>query len=215
MTQAAREYVDQQNRRWRMTVPPEVFISITSPGYAADVMTFSYSDALQTNANVMYNLTPGDMLYHVESGTIFVVNSIGAPSGGFDLVTCTQQNNLQVDASNAYVANLNPIPSLAGETVIIRTGAVIPAILEYATFNTSNGNLASISDGTGTSQMANYYVNGDYFFGLTNPATAYRPWPIAAGSTLSAVSDGTPGTATLSKTGLFAGVFPLFPYEIY
>lgn len=215
MTQAAKRYIDQFHRQWRMTVPPEQAISITSPGYASDVMTFNYSNTLQTRTDVTNNISVGDMLLHLTSGTIFVVTAVGAPSGGFVPVTTQQQNNLQVTGSNVYVANLNPIPTLTGSTMIIKTGAVIPGILEYATFTSGSPNLTNISDGSGTSSMAGDYVNGDYFFGLSIPGTVYRQWPVVPGSTISAIADGTPGTATLSANALVSGVFPLFPYEVY
>lgn len=217
MSPAATEYVDQQHRRWRMTVPPETFIGVPNPSYTGDAMTFLYSNASQTSADVMRNLSAGDILYHIESGTIFIVNSVGAPSGGNVLVTSTQQNNLQVDGSNAYVANLNPIPTLAGEVVVVKTGAVIPVNLHYGTFTAGSPAVTAISDGSGASHMLNNYVNGDMMLGLPNAiaGVAYRPWPIAAGATISGVADGVPGSLTLSKNALASGVFPIFPYELY
>jgi hypothetical protein len=214
MTQAAKRYVDQQHRQWRMTVPPEVTISIT-PGYSNDVMTFSYASGLQTNVNVMYNLTVGDMLYHPPTGTIFVITAIGSVSGGFYPITTQQQNNITVDSSNNFQSQNNTDTTLVGGVIIVKTEAVIPATLEYATFASGSGNLTNISDGTGTSSMAGDYVNGDYFFGVPNPAETYRQWPVTAGSTISAIVDGTPGTATLSANAIVSGRFPLFPYELY
>lgn len=219
MSPAATEYTDQFHRRWRMTVTPEAFIAVTSPLYTNDTMTFLYPNAAQTGTDVMQRITAGDILYHIESGTIFIVNSIGSPSGGNVLVTSTQQNNLQVDGSNVYVANLNPIPGLAGETVIIKTGAVIPKNLHYGTFTSGSTAVASISDGTGTSSMAtpSTYVAGDLLIGLAVSVSAnmpYQQWPIAPGTTISSVTDGTPGSAVLSANAIASGVYPLFPYEL-
>lgn len=218
MTPAALEYVDQQHRQWRMTVPPESFISPSSPLYTNDTMTFLYSNAQQTSADVMRHITAGDILYHIESGTIFIVNSIGAPSGGNVLVTSTQQNNLQVDGTNTYVANLNPIPALTGEVVIVKTGVVIPDNLHYGAFTSGSANVATISDGTGTSTMATpaTYNAGDLLIGLasTIASITYQQWPIAAGTTISSRTDGTPGSMVLSANAIASGTFPIFPYEL-
>lgn len=222
MTQCAKNYTDSFGRRWKMTVTPEFTTGVgafgSGPTYSNDQMSFGWPTANQTATNVMENLAPGDMLYHVNTGTLFVVTAVGAPAGGNYPITTIQQNNLLVNASNVFVANLNPSPSLAaGNIIIIKTGAVIPSVLEYGTFTSGNPNVASISDGSGTSHMASNYVNGDIFFGLPTSISGsmpYRQWPVTPGSVLSAVTDGAPGTLTLSHNALASGVFPLFPYEL-
>ncbi len=230
MTQCGKNYTDTFGRRWRLNVTPEInFLGVgafnSGPTYSNDQMSFGWDDSLQTAANVMENFAVGDMLYHIATKTLFVVTNIGAKVGSTWPITTIQQNNLKVNAAGTFVKNINPDPTLAsGAFVIIKTGAVIPSVLEYGTFTSGSPNVTSISDGSGTSHMANNYVNGDIFFGLPGSLPGTAPyllgsatpgsWPIAPGSTLSAVTDGTPGTLTLSKNALSTGVFPLFPYEL-
>lgn len=222
MTQCAKNYTDTFGRRWKMTVTPESAIGVGSfssgPTYTNDQMAFNWATANQTAANVMINFAIGDMLYHINTRTLFVVTNVTGPSGGNYTITTIQQNNLIVNASNVFVKNINPDPTLAaGNIIIIKTGAIIPSVLEYGTFTSGNPNVASISDGSGTSHMLNNYVNGDFWFGLSTTISGsvpYKQWPVTPGSVLSAVSDGTPGSLTLSKNALASGVFPLFPYEL-
>jgi hypothetical protein len=223
MTQCAKNYNDTFGRRWQMTVTTEVATGVgtfsSGPTYSNDQMSFGWPSANQTSSNVMQNLAVGDILFHVNTGTIFVITVVGALSGGNYPITTVQQNNLQVNSTNVFVANINPDPTLAaGNIIIIKTGAIIPSVLEYATFSSGSPSVTAISDGSGTSHMLNNYANGDYFFGLPTTISStvpYRQWPITPGSVLSAVTDGTPGTLTLSKNALVSGVFPLFPYELY
>lgn len=222
MTQCAKNYTDTFGRRWKMTVTPEFSTGIgnfsSGPTYSNDQVTFGWVTGNQTAANVMINIAIGDMLYHVNTRTLFVVTNVTGPSGGSYTITTIQQNNLIVNASNVFVKNINPDPTLAaGSIVIIKTGAIIPSVLEYGTFTSGNPNVASISDGSGTSHMLNNYANGDFWFGLSTTISGsvpYKQWPVTPGSVLSAVSDGTPGSLTLSKNALASGVFPLFPYEL-
>jgi len=220
MTQGATEYTDQIKRQWKITVPNENtfnFASFTNSGptYANDQMTFGYLQAFQEHADFMYHLAVGDILFVLNTWTIFVVTAVGVLAGGAYPITTIQQNNLQIDGTNAFVKNFNSDTTLAGSIVIIKTGAVIPLTLNYATFSSGSGNLTAVTTGAASS-MANNIVNGDVFFGLSQSVAAgmpYQKWPVASGSIVSAVNDGA-GTVTLSKNALASGTFPLFPYEL-
>lgn len=224
MTQCAKTYVDwRQHRQWRMTILPEVTIIMTdagyvptAPSYVGDVMSFGYAAAFQTHPTPGYRLEAGDMLYVENTGTIFVVTAVGAPNAGIYPVDTQQQNNIKVTyPAGAWESNINPVPTLAGNTVIIKTGIVIPRQLMYATFNAANGNLASVSKGDGVgSDFSTYYAVGDLFMGLTYTATPYQQWPVVPGSRLTNVTNGSPGSGVLGATSLIAGVYPLFPYEL-
>lgn len=220
MTQCAKNYTDTFGRRWRMALPNEVSTNIGSftggaPSYANDVVTFSWPHANQV-AGLMFQFAVGNLLYHVPTATLFLVTAVGSNVGGNHAITTLQLNNIVTDVNNAFLKNINPDPTLAsGNLIIVKTEALIPSVLEYGTFTSGNTGVASISDGSGTSHMASNYVNGDVMFGMTNSATPYRQWPIPMGATLSSVSDGTPGSLSLSANALASGVFPIFPYELY
>lgn len=221
MTQCATKYIDQNKRQWSMTVTPEnTFNStFTSAGFniSNDSLTFGYLQAFQEHADSMYHMAAGDIIFHLASWTIFVITNVGALSGGNYPITAQQQNNLQLNGDNTFKVQLNTNTTLTGNSVLIKTGARIPSTLNYATFTSGSGNLTNISTNGTSSSMANQVINGDSFFGLTQGSinVPYRQWPVAPISTISAVTDGSPGTATLSKNALVSGVFPLFPYELY
>jgi hypothetical protein len=90
---------------------------------------------------------------------------------------------------------------------------VIPSSLNYANFAAGSPNISGVSDGSGTSKFLNNYANGDIYFGLAN-VNSPNPWPIQPGTTMTSFTDGTPGSAVLSKNALVSGTFPLFPYEL-
>ena len=226
MTQCMKRYTDTFGRQWRMSVTKEESMIVASwgsgPTYVNDQMSFTWPQANQESADVMQNLAVGDMLLVLGSMTIFVITAVGVLAAGFYPITTLQQNNLLVDVSNNFVANQNSTITLTGPIIIIKTGVVIPSVLEYGAFTSGSPNVITISDGSGTSHMANNYVNGDLMIGLSTTiagAAPYAPpattvWPIAAGSTLSAVTDGSPGSLILSKNALSTGTFPIFPYEL-
>lgn len=224
MTQFAKAYVDSFGRRWRMTLTPEFTTgpaNLNNIQYTNDQMTFGWATANQTSANPMQVISPGMLIFHTATLTLFVVTVVGTVSGGFFPITTIQQNNLVVDATNTFVKNLNTNPSLTGGSIIfIQTAAVIPSTLNYGTFTSGSPNVTAITDGSATSHMLSpaNYANGDICYGLPTTISGtvpYRQWPIAPGSTLGTIVDGTPGTLVLSKNALASGVFPIFPYEIY
>lgn len=219
MTQCANRYTDTFGRKWRMTIPPEFPTSVgvfsSGPSYSNDQMSFSWPHANQV-ATFLEQLVVGNLLYHTATKTIFLITVVAGNVGGNHAVTTQQMNNLLIKGDGTFIQNLNPDPTLAsGNIIIIKTEAVIPSVLEYGTFSSAGTGVSSISDGSGTSHMASNYVNGDVFFGLTNPATPYRQWPIPMGYTISGVTDGSTGSLTGSANALVSGVFPIFPYELY
>ena len=221
MTQCGRTYMDSQGRSWRITVPPEMLISMTftsmvptPPSYSSDVMTFTYAASYFVAQGV---ISVGDILYQVSTGTIFVVTAVAGPTSGNYTITSQQQNNLKIDSSNGFVANLNPDAPMTtnnGYVVLIKTGAVIPRQLEYATFTAASINLTGIQRGdTTATDLATYYAVGDPLM----PMEFYYQstlWPIGSYTTIASLTPGNPGSATLSVAAAVSGTFPLFPYEI-
>lgn len=230
MTQAGRYYIDTQGRNWRLTVPSERVVTFTdttqvgiAPSYSADVMTFGYCAASQTGGTLRAAVA-GDIIYHITTGTIFVITTVTGPISNANCtnvytVTTQQQNNITVTpGSNTFVSNLNSPANqlLPGSSVLIQTGAVIPQVLEYGTFSSSANTLATVSRGDGTTGGAfqTYYASGDPMFG-PQFGTTYQPWPVGStGNSLTGVTNGSPGSGTMTNNGTVSGIFPIFPYEI-
>jgi len=236
MTQYARFYKDQWGRKWDMTVTQSnaayanpssgiPFAPTYGSGTNGDTMSFYYATSQQNRYG--WGIDPGDILFSGITGTIWVVLTVGASDGTNNLITTRQQNNLITaqDNSNTFVKNLNPQPDLSFGTwneplIIIKTGAYIPSVLNYGTFTVGSPNVTNITWDVGTpgsSDMANKVMNGDQFFGVSDQYGNRPPdrlWPFAHGTVVSAVTDGTPGSLTLSKNALVSGVYPIFPYEL-
>lgn len=232
MTQEARTYKDLLlNRSFRITVPTSSSIAgqvisqvSTPPSYVGDVMTYGVCTVYQANANPAFIQAPGDILYFAATNTIFVVATVAAPTAQANcsspatenIITATQQNNLTlVPGTNTFLSNTNTIPLLTNSIQIIKTGAVLPANLYYATFTSGSTSLTSVGRGDGNGSLfSTYYANGDQLYGLSLQGSVSGPWPVPIFATLSAVTNGSPGSASLSANAVTSGVFPLFPYEL-
>lgn len=221
ITQFGQFYEDNQGRVWSMSIPPEALIVMTNVGYAPvapswvnDVMTFGYASARQVGTQT---IAVGDMLYHYDSGTIFVVTAVTGPVTGVYTITTQQQNNLRVDASNNYVSNDLTDFTLANYTLLIKTGAFIPRQLYYATFTSGSSNLTNIQRGDGiATDLATYYSANDPLWSLTFNSGGFETWPIAvAGTSIASLTPGNPGTGTLNANAVLSGTFPLFPYPLH
>jgi hypothetical protein len=239
-------YKDLQGRLWRMTIPGDYPIDMSTRNvqYSSDTMTFNYDDGLITYSGIPYGMTVGDMIYHINTGTIFVVTAIGpnnGPAANMHLVTTQQQNNIQVVYNTgAWAANLNTDTALSGYCILIRTGVMVPSDLHFGTFTSGSPNITNINRGEGNgTALTTYYANGDILYGSSSPNALYGgsgsnlPYshPINnnsstyTGAILGSVTNGVGatgpgGTATLTTgapgnvNAIASGVYPLFPYEL-
>jgi hypothetical protein len=239
MSQASYLYQDSQYRLWNMAVPVEYLVDMTTVGGGgtvtypgnADTMTFHFDQSLMVSGSA-FKLSPGDLLYHQNTGTIFLVTIVGANvggGGGYVPVTTQQQNNILVDTlgNSTFVSNLNPDTALTGYTIIIKTGVWIPAQLEYGTFTSGSATISHVhrGDGNGT-DLATYYSVGDIWYGINWNYNSTTPAPTAPGfsyplaqfgATLTAVTNGTAGgegSITMNTTSAVSGIYPLFPYAL-
>lgn len=232
MSQYVKRYVDSQGREWQITVPSEALIAMTdsgatpvAPSYAGDVMTFGYFGAYQTSVGAMYRIDVGDILYHINTGTSFVVTAVAGPTGADNhyVITTQQQNNIRTvggygsDAYN-FLSNANTDLALSGYTVLVKTGAVIPLKLFFGTFEKGSTSVTNVNLGDGNGgELATYYAAGDPFFSPRYNAGDDARWPIADGTRIASVTAGavgSPGTITLDTPAICSGVFPIFPYEL-
>jgi hypothetical protein len=240
MTQDMKTYVDSQGRSWQMTVPaPAQLVFPSSPGtqisvlpaYAGDTMTFNYCSVYQGGTNgIVYVIAPGDILYHFNSNTIFVVTSVGSPASDAtnctfapttsSVVTAVQQNNMTVaPGTNTWASNLNATPLLnSGNTALIKTGVVIPGQLEYGQFANGSTTVSNVSNGNGVvgTDLGTFYKNGDLVLAPFTFGTGSSPWPTsnAGGNQYATVIAANPGSITLGSAATASGLYPIFPYEL-
>jgi len=225
VSQASKRIVDINGKTWKMTVPPCTLITNNTSYMEAgalctivnDTMTFTYLSTWQANGS--YTIAPGDMLYHINTDTIFLVTAIGAADGSGNFpVTCQQQNNMTTDGVNNFVSNLCSDLTLAGYMAIIKTGAMLPALIFEGDFTAGNNTIANVQRGDGYGgNLASYLFSGDLLLGITYNGTA-SPWGIPFGTTINLPTNGSPGTVTLNTPhgwgAAKTGHFQLYPYQL-
>jgi hypothetical protein len=314
MTQFTQTYRDLAlGRSWRMTVPHNLTVSPGAPSTDTpnifivstvnDILTFRYASNLKNTYGLFYQISVGDFIYNLATGTLFVVLTKSGILGGsptYYEYTAQQQNNITVtpniygitgrydnssgvgtinlpvpaynftagntfslnalndyasllngqwtaatvssdkktitfDAGaglhsggitwtsgqfcNGFIKNNNPDQTLAGYSVVVKTGIWLPAKLAFGTFSTSSATISSAvdrADGYGGDLDTYYSVNDRLFSPQQNSVYLKDPWAIpSSGVTISGISNGSPGSMTISGANpIVNGIFPIFPFEI-
>lgn len=221
LNQYARGFGDTQSRRWRMTRPQPQLVTMragagfaaTEPSFDRDRMTF----ALTETSRRASRLAPGWLLYHVATGTVFLVTDVGATDGaGLVLVTTTQQNNLRVDpASGSFVANTLTDTALSGYMMLIQTDVVVPQQVAYGDFTAGSALVTNVSRGDGiAADLSKWLVAGDPLLPLAYNEKSLG-WPIGAPNAIAAVTNGSPGSVMLERPATLTGRAPLYPLPIH
>jgi len=239
MTQGLNQFLDQDNRYWRMTIPPSELIDFANPGQvpvapaiANDVLTFGYCAAFQA----MYPMAPGVIIQHNGSGTNFVVTSVGSPlpssrcrPAAYVVVAATQQNNLNLaPGTNNFLSNNITPAALTG--YLSRLGGpliTLPTRLFFGAFTSGDATVAGVQDSSGSgAALTSFLAAGDTFLGPGNPyanaggafstyGASPMSWPIPPiPISLSAVTNGKPGAIVMSAPARGDGTFPIFPFEL-
>lgn len=227
ITQGSTKFNDTAGNEWRIPGRPQSYsfsgadsvYSIAIPiSYVADTMTFGYYSTAQGSS--FSKISVGDIIYHNTYGTLFIVESVGAPAGGSVLITTKQQNNMKkanylAATPYAFISNSNPDPSMTtGVIFVIKTGIIISKDIYFGDFLTGNATITNVAiDGTTGSGSAASFVAGDeiipeYF------QDSGRQWPIPGG--LTNIISVTPGTKqiVLSQLASLTGRFPVSQIKI-
>jgi hypothetical protein len=239
MTQGLRQFIDQDNRSWNMTIPSGELINPASPGQVPvapaisdDVLTFGYCAAFQT----MYPMAPGVIVQHNGTGTNFVVTSVGSPLASsrcypatYVMVTAMQQNNLNVvPGTNSFLSNNITAAALTGYSSRLGGPLItLPTRLFFGAFTSGDATVANVQDANGSgAALTRFLAAGDSFLGPGNPfanaggafstyGASPMSWPIPPiPISLSAVTDGNSGSIVMSAPARGAGTFPIFPFEL-
>lgn len=221
LTQFATGFVDTQGRHWRFGRVPGAQLLVLSdssfapvaPTLSGDTLKFEYASSY----NAAYPAHVGDILYHIPTGTIFIITAIGAPdaSHGKALpITARQMNNITIHDDGSFATNTLADTALSGYTNLINCSIDLPHQVEFGTFTAGSKAVSNVSRGDGYGVgISNFYKNGDRFIGYVYN-DAYLNWPTGAGNAIDSITEGSPGSITLSSDALTSGRFPIYPLPI-
>ncbi|MCI0468040.1 MAG: glycoside hydrolase family 55 protein [Beijerinckiaceae bacterium] len=221
LTQFATGFVDTLGKLWRFGRLPGAQLLVLSdtshapvaPAISGDVLKFEYASDL----NAAYPAHDGDILYHIPTGTIFVITAIGPPDashGNALPVTARQMNNLTIHNDGSVAANTLADKTLSGYTNLINCSIDLPRQVEFGTFAAGSKAVSNVSRGDGYGvDISTYYKVRDRFTGYAYN-DPYLNWPTGTGNSIASITDGSPGSMTLSADALVSGRFPIYVLPI-
>jgi hypothetical protein len=145
------------------------------------------------------------------------------------MVTATQQNNLNVvPGTNSFLSNNITPAALTGYSSVLGGPLItIPTRLFFGQFTAGDATVANVQDSNGSgAALTRFLAAGDSFFGPGNPFTnaggafstygaSSTPWPVQpVPISLSAVTNGSPGSIVMGAPARSTGTFPIFPFEL-
>jgi hypothetical protein len=221
LTQFATGFVDTQGKPWRFGRLPEAQLLVLSdssyaavaPTISGDILKFEYA-AVYTAA---YPAHVGDILYHIPTGTIFIITAVGAPDaahGNALPITARQMNNLTIHNDGSFATNMLTDTTLSGYTNLMNCSIELPRQVEFGTFTAGSKVVSNVSRGDEYgADISTFYKVGDRFAGYAYN-DAYLNWPTGADNSIASVTNGSPGSMTLSSNALASGRFPIYPLPI-
>jgi len=227
-TQATTGFFDTLNhRRWTFALGPigqivgltagQSYVSVAATFTGCDTMTYTYVGAYQGSVNPAYNLALGDMLYHENTGTIFVVTAVDSADGSGNYpVTTRQMNNMNVNPNTlACVSNNINDPLVSGNVTIVHTSVRnIPQYVSFGTFTSGSVSVTNVQHGGNDgSDLTKFIIPGDRIWSYPTQ-DAYLQWPYPPAVTIASVTNGLPGNLTLSSNATQSGIFPILPLPV-
>lgn len=226
ITQAASGFSDANTGKvWTFAIngqgatPLDLSNSATSvhPSFSScDTVNFTYFASLQ-NAGPYTKMVAGDLIFNDVSDSLFVITAVGSPDGSGNFpITARQLNNMQLNHSTfACTTNNISNPTLTGNDWLFQTNIPdIPSNVFFGTFTSGSTSVTNVQRGDGFGANFTSYVNaGDEYFGYSIQ-DSYFQWPYVNGSTIATVTNGSPGSATLSANATQSGRFPFIPLPV-
>lgn len=221
LTQFATSFVDAQGKLWRFgRLPGAQLLSLSdsshapvAPSISGDILKFEYAAVY----NAAYPAHVGDILYHIPTGTIFIITAISPPDashGNALPITAKQMNNLTINNDGSVATNTLTDKSLSGYTNLINCSIDLPRQVEFGTFTAGSKAVSNVSRGDGYSvDISTFYKVGDRFIGyaFNDP---YLNWPTGTGNSIASITDGSPRSIMLSSDALASGRFPIYALPI-
>ncbi|MBI5003507.1 hypothetical protein HZC00_00220 [Candidatus Kaiserbacteria bacterium] len=221
LTQWATGFIDTSGKAWTFEqVPNSQLITLANAAYApvapavsGDMLTFQYAASINTSRPIH----AGDILFHIPSGTLFIVTLVGAPDpahAGALPITARQMNNMKINSDGSFAAQLLTDTSLSGYTELIDTSRDMPRQVEYGDFTTGSTAVKNVSrwDNVGN-DITQYLSPGDGLLGYAWN-DAYLNWPVLSGNAIQSITNGSSSLITLSKPARRTGRFPIYPVPI-
>jgi len=194
-----------------------------------DTMTFGYATAGQAVGNDNLNTAVGDILFHQNTGTLYVVTVI--TGGGPYTITTRQMNNMTVDINGACVANnIANGAALTGNTYLVHANIFMPMVTlfgDFAAGSTRVTNISGLGNVNGSPNQSSFgegitalFSPGDIlrtYQYTSNPNDSGTNWPIAIGTKVSTVTNGSgsnPNQMTITTPASVTGRFPLQPLPV-
>jgi hypothetical protein len=224
LTQFTTGIVDTQKRRWSLDqLAPVLLIDFTSatyapvaPSFANDIVTWTYA-APASSPGAQMLLFPGSIIHHNNSGTLFVVTAVGAPTGLNYPITMRQMNNMLIHTDGTFKTQLLGDLTLAGYSTVTNTHIDLPAQVEFGTWTSGSATVASVHRGDGYGgDISTYLKTTDDLYPLQFP-DAYFAWPATndRSGSMTAITPGSPGSITLHSNSTFTGRAPIYPLPIH
>ncbi|PWB94648.1 hypothetical protein [Methylosinus sporium] len=219
-------FIDNQGKQWRFgrAVPHMQFemsnasVVVVAHSFTNDVLTFNYANALQNNAAVAFSI--GDIIMHQNTGTLFVIETIGAADSGHANsypITARQTNNMRVDSSGEFATQLIADLALPGNMFWFKTGIWIPKWVYYGDFTAASASVANVHLGNGSgAELASHLPSSALPLKMISyelPDAALS-WPLSANNAIDTVTAGSPGSLTLTGQAARTGRFPIHPLPL-
>jgi hypothetical protein len=194
-----------------------------------DTMTFGYSIGAQAVGNDNFNTAVGDIWFHQNTGTLYVVTAIAG--GGPYTITTRQMNNMTLDANGACVTNnIANGAALTGATFLVHANVFMPMVTlfgDFAAGSTRVTNISGLGNVNGSPNQSSFGEGIAALFSVGDILRTYQytgnsndsgtNWPIATGTKVATVTNGSgsnPNQMTLSNTASVTGRFPLQPLPV-
>jgi len=220
LNQFVERFTDTNGVNWRLAIQPQHVLALNNSGFAPvapafsnDVVTFEYA----ASYNTIWPAHVGDILYHENSGTLFVITAIGASDANHSSalpITAKQMNNMRINRDGTFATQMLSDLALGGNMFLVNCSIDLPQKVEFGTFTSGSRSVTSVSEGDGNgSDTTNYYAVNDNLYGY-QWNDSYFNWPVRVGHKLTTVNNGSPGSMTLNSNALASGRFPIYPIPI-
>jgi hypothetical protein len=192
---------------------------------SCDLLTFTWPNSLQSTKSANGTLIAGDILYNQTDFSLFVVLSVGPVDGSGNWpITARQLNNMITSNTGACVTNTHTNAGITGTTQIQHTQTIMPTTIFFGDFTAASTTIANVHRGDGfAGNLTSFFQTGDIILGYQGQccgnatgldAFLLKNWPFAYGTTVATVTNGTPGSMTLSTAAITTGRFPILPLPI-
>ena len=166
-----------------------------------DLWTVQHTAGQQSSQGAQ--LLPGDIYYHSATGTIWVIEAVGAQSGGNFPISFRQHNNMLVDTSANCTTNNLGTTFPTGDGLIIHTGVTIPTTVFNCDFIAGSNTVVNCTNGVNLGQggtgMNTVFAVGDRFWTMAS-GERQKGFPFSGNASIASITQaGTnPGVLTIT-----------------